>query len=94
MTWVAMETFTSSTPSYQGQGTNHLSNGLLLRADFHTLFDMGLLAVDHDSMTILVSWRLNGTEYESFHGQRLRVGQAGVYPNREALRLHRDLAGL
>lgn len=79
---------------YQGPGTNHPSNGLLLRADLHTLFDMGLLAVDHDSLTILVSWRLNGTEYESLRDQSLSGCRAGVHPNREALRLHRVLAGL
>ena len=79
---------------YQGPGTNHLSNGLLLRADCHTLFDMGLLAVDHETLGILVSPRLNGTEYEALRGQGLRVGHSGTYPSREALRMHRMLAGL
>lgn len=79
---------------YQGPSTNHPANGLLLRADLHTLFDMGLLAVDQDSLEILVSWRLNGTEYESFRGQRLRVGQGGNFPSVEALRVHRTFAGL
>lgn len=35
---------------YQGPGTNHPSNGLLLRADLHTLFDLGLLSVDHETL--------------------------------------------
>ena len=37
---------------YMGPKTNALSNGLLLRADLHTLFDLGLLAIDtakHDN---------------------------------------------
>jgi hypothetical protein len=33
---------------YAENGTNHISNGLLLRADFHTLFDLYLLAIDAD----------------------------------------------
>jgi putative restriction endonuclease len=35
---------------YLGQDTNHPSNGILLRADIHTLFDLGLLSIDTDTM--------------------------------------------
>ena len=31
---------------YRGVATNHPANGLLLRADLHALFDLGLIAVD------------------------------------------------
>ena len=31
---------------YLGEETNHPQNGLLLRADIHSLFDLGLLSVD------------------------------------------------
>jgi putative restriction endonuclease len=31
---------------YAGSQDNHVSNGLLLRADLHTLFDCGLIAID------------------------------------------------
>jgi hypothetical protein len=34
---------------YRGKDTNCVSNGLLLRADIHTLFDLGLIWVDHDA---------------------------------------------
>jgi len=33
---------------YLGEHTNHVTNGLLLRADIHTLFDRGLIKVDSD----------------------------------------------
>lgn len=33
---------------YRGEHTNHVTNGLLLRADIHTLFDRGLIKVDRD----------------------------------------------
>ena len=41
-------------PFNQG-GTFDLSNGLLLRADIHTLFDLGLIAVDSTSMFLILS---------------------------------------
>ncbi|PVY76112.1 HNH endonuclease [Cupriavidus alkaliphilus] len=79
---------------YQGPGTNHPSNGLLLRADMHTLFDLGLLAVDPQMLTILVAPQLNGTEYEAKRGQPLHVDQGGILPSREALQMHRIFAGI
>lgn len=79
---------------YQGPGTNHPSNGLLLRADLHTLFDLGLLSVDHGTLQVLVAPDLDGTEYEALRGQPLRVDHASVSPSREALRLHRGFASL
>jgi hypothetical protein len=79
---------------YQGPGTNHLSNGLILRADLHTLFDLGLVAVDPETLTIIVATRLDGSEYEMLRGEPLRVPDGGPSPNREALRMHRRLAGI
>ncbi|WP_134544228.1 HNH endonuclease [Pseudomonas aeruginosa] len=78
---------------YQGPWTNHPSNGLLLRADLHTLFDLGLLSVDHETLRILVAPDLDGTEYEGLRGQPLHVDHDRS-PNREALLAHRNLARL
>lgn len=33
---------------YRGDHTNDVTNGLLLRADIHTMFDCGLIKVDGD----------------------------------------------
>lgn len=79
---------------YQGPGTNHPSNGLLLRADLHTLFDLGLLSVDQEALNILVASDLDGTEYEALRGQPLRVDNGNVSPSRKALQVHRAFAGL
>lgn len=38
-----------------GLATNRLANGFLLRSDLHTLFDLGLLAIDSSSMGILIA---------------------------------------
>ncbi len=80
---------------YQGPATNHISNGLLLRSDIHTLFDQGLLAIDTENMSIILSSELNGTEYEKYVNQRLHLPEdERLHPNKEALDLHRKIAGL
>ena len=80
---------------YMGPESNALSNGLLLRADLHTLFDLGLLAIDTASMTAIVAPELEGTTYSEFAGKP--VGMPKVVPgdsNVEALSRHRRWTGL
>jgi len=80
---------------YKGSHTNHVSNGLLLRADLHTLFDLGLIAVDTSEMTLLVSEGLRGTMYEKLAGTPLLIPEAkGSQPSIEALDRHRADCGL
>lgn len=62
---------------YRGEHTNDVRNGILLRSDIHTLFDLHLLAVDPQG-TIRVSSTLKGTEYWKHDGKALRVPK---YPN-------------
>lgn len=40
---------------YRGEHTNDVSNGIILRADFHILFDEGLLALDPDSRSVILA---------------------------------------
>ncbi|CCF21873.1 protein of unknown function [Pseudorhizobium banfieldiae] len=80
---------------YRGTATNALSNGLLLRADLHTLFDCGLIAIDAISRTILVSPRLKNSEYGELHGRKLRSPQTSAQlPGEAVLDMHRASAGL
>jgi len=37
---------------YRGEGDNHPANGLLLRADVHTLFDLDLLGIDPNDLRV------------------------------------------
>ena len=60
---------------YRGSDTNKVVNGLLLRADVHTLFDSGLIAVDVKNMTVLVDKSLEGSEYWTFHGKNYAFHQ-------------------
>jgi len=59
---------------YRGDEHNHIVNGLLLRADLHTLFDLGLLAIDPDSLIVRVHADAKaGTDYEKFDGCMLAL---------------------
>jgi putative restriction endonuclease len=74
---------------YLGPETNKVVNGLLLRADLHTLFDCGLLTIEPNSMTVEVSARLLDSEYKSLHGRKLTLPkQPGHIPSSHALKLH------
>ncbi|NRQ50396.1 HNH endonuclease [Aeromicrobium stalagmiti] len=55
-------------------GKPHVSNGLLLRSDIHTLFDLGLLRIRPD-LTVEIDNELDGTEYEELEGRGLRLPQ-------------------
>jgi len=56
---------------YMGRDTNVVPNGLLLRADVHTLFDLNLVAVDASTMRICVSPELEGSSYQELNGRPL-----------------------
>lgn len=63
---------------------NGAQNGLLLRSDLHTLFDLGLLAIDPDSMSVALHPALRDMGYAPFDGQQLFTnGTSG--PDRSAL---------
>jgi hypothetical protein len=80
---------------YMGPETNHPGNGLLLRTDLHTLFDLKLVAVDAATMTLLVSSLLDNTCYEQYRGSAIRIpNDHDTQPSREALRQHRIESGL
>lgn len=58
---------------YLGPQTNRTDNGLLLRADIHTLFDCGLITIDPQTRLVVVADRLLATDYGSLNGKALRV---------------------
>jgi hypothetical protein len=79
---------------YFGRATNAISNGLLLRADIHRLFDERLISVDTRTMTEIVSPELKGTAYEAFDGSRLWLPKDPKFmPSIKALDRHREQAG-
>lgn len=77
-------------------GPNSVNNGLLLKSDFHTLFDDGYITIDND-YRIDVSKRLhedygNGKDYYKYHGQKLLVlpDREIQLPSREYLEWHNE----
>ena len=65
-------------------------NGLPLRADIHTLFDLRLIALTPD-FRIQISEQLNGSEYEDLHGQTIHLpSNKDHYPAPEKLARHYD----
>lgn len=67
-----------------GEYTNDLRNGLLLRADIHVLFDLGLLKVTPDSLTVRIMNPLAGSSYAALDGTVLRTSST-LRPSNEAL---------
>ena len=80
---------------YGGPQTNRVSNGLLMRADLHTLFDVGLLAVNPSNMTAVIAPSLLLTTYREFSGKTISVPEGKANrPSLDALRAHGRWSGL
>lgn len=82
---------------YRGKQTNRVQNGLLLRTDIHTLFDLGLVAIDTAKGTfrLVISKTLANTEYAHLAGKHVSVpDEPRLAPSREALERHRKEVGL
>lgn len=62
------------------------TNGLLLRADLHTLFDRDLIGIQPGSMTVHIAKTIRESEYGAFHGNDLNTPSgANALPNSDAL---------
>ncbi len=74
---------------YQGEDTDHPANGLLLRGDIHTLFDLHLLSIDTATMTVVLAPELTKTNYQELSGRPLLMEKTRAdFPSREALNMH------
>ncbi len=82
---------------YSLVGAHELSNGLLLRSDLHTLFDLGYLTVMPMDLRVRVSKRIheefeNGREYYELDGRQVRLPQAPYpQPSNEMLDWHSQM---
>lgn len=76
--------------AYCKNGTSVLGNGLLLRADIHVLFDMHLMSINPDGLSVHCHASLKpSATYGAFHGHKSLLAELenpGVDPN--ALREH------
>lgn len=81
---------------YTDDGPHAVANGLLLRSDFHRLFDAGLITVTPElhvevSPRIREEW-FNGKNYYRLHGKRLETipDDSRLRPSVEYLRWHNE----
>jgi hypothetical protein len=74
---------------YRNEQANHATNGLLLRADIHTLFDLHLISVDPETNTVAVARQLLDTCYAELAGKQLKMPRSDhARPDVQALSQH------
>jgi predicted restriction endonuclease len=75
---------------YLGADTNDPANGLLLRSDWHTLFDLGAWTLDK-TFSIMVSRQLGNSSYAAFEGAKIKLPNILRFrPSQAAIRFHRE----
>ena len=71
---------------YRGPATNRIENGLLLRADIHNLFDLGLIQIHPETLTISIDEELRSTGFRKLQGRILRQPKESKHrPSKAAL---------
>ncbi len=73
---------------YKGDHTDRPDNGLLLRSDIHTLFDLDLLTIRATDLTVAVAPVVDDPLYQDLEGRLLRSRGDRVGPNRDLLAKH------
>lgn len=68
---------------YKGEKDNHPTNGLLLRADIHTLFDLDLLGIEPNELKVYLNEAIKKNGYEALDNKLLIIQEQS--PNKEAL---------
>lgn len=74
---------------YKGAPDNDIRNGLLLRADLHTLFDLNLMAIDPSTFEVAFSTGAREAGYGHLHGLKL-VLAGELAPSKAALQRRWD----
>ena len=78
---------------YYGPESDNIANGLLLRGDIHTLFDLHLLVINTQDMTVVLSPELSSSAYKYLAGKKLQLPEdPRLQPSEEALDYHRKTA--
>lgn len=74
---------------YLGDHTNIIKNGILLRADLHTLFDLRLIKIHAKTKRIWINANLKGTIYGDFEEKEiLKPKNKNQEPDVKALQKH------
>jgi len=70
---------------YKGEKDNDVNNGLLLRTDIHTLFDLNLVGIEPQTLTVHVKKPFLKNGYEDWHLKKLLHCTANKQPAGKAL---------
>jgi len=71
---------------YNGDTTNHVQNGILLRADIHTLYDLGIIEIDEHYIVHLYDG-LGESSYQQYDGVMISLPKdVNCYPSVEAIK--------
>jgi hypothetical protein len=71
---------------YIGPKTNHVTNGLLVRSDIHTLFDLDLIGIDPKTFAVSLAPAIRKTTYADLHSRKVTLPQkASCAPSIQAL---------
>lgn len=74
-------------------GTSDVTNGILLRADIHTLFDLHCLSIDPECWEVRMAPFMQKTKYSELQGSPVNLpASLADYPSRK--RLHEHLLSL
>lgn len=78
---------------YKGKETNDISNGLLLRADIHTLWDKYLLTIDANDLTVRIHPEIQADKnYSKLAGMKISLPEnRNLGPSLAALEYHNSL---
>jgi putative restriction endonuclease len=76
---------------YRGEEANHPQNGLLLRADLHSLFDLGLIAIEPSAMGLVLATQLEESSYAALAGIQIAIpSDPTLAASTEALKQHKS----
>jgi putative restriction endonuclease len=80
---------------YRGSRSDHPQNAILLRADLHSLFDLGLIAIDPATQSVMLSASLTTSSYANLRGQKITLPNDSEFaPDAEALARHLKWTGI
>jgi HNH endonuclease len=83
--WEALEA--AHIKPYGGPSSNHVQNGLLLRADLHRLFDRNLIGIEPTRCVVILAKAMRrDPEYQHLHGKSLTLpSRRADRPNKAVL---------
>lgn len=76
--------------SFKGSETDKVPNGILLRSDIHTLFDLGLITINPENYFILVSNKIiQDKYYAELNNKKINLPERiENYPHQDSLKYH------